>query len=159
MSHSSVKFAISFILCFIAAYAGSLFTPEPGSAWYYSELVRPSWNPPDWLFPPVWSLLFLMMAVSLWLVLKEGPRDLRVKPAVVVFAVQLLLNMSWSASFFGMQNPLQGLVVIVLLWLAIVATIVQFRAISAVAAYLLVPYLLWVSFASFLNFTIWQLNP
>jgi tryptophan-rich sensory protein len=159
MNRSSVKFAISLLLCFIAAYTGSLFTPEPGSAWYYSELVRPSWNPPDWLFAPVWSLLFLMMAVSLWLVLKEGPGNKKVKPAVVAFAVQLLLNMGWSASFFGLQSPLLGLVVIVLLWLAIVATIVQFRAISAVAAYLLMPYLLWVSFASFLNFTIWQLNP
>lgn len=159
MNSSIAKFLFSLAVCFLAAYVGSIFTPEPGSAWYYQELVKPSWNPPDWLFPPVWSLLFLMMAVSLWLVLKEGPGNPKVKFAVVVFAVQLLLNMSWSASFFGMQNPLQGLVVIVLLWLSIVATIVQFRAISAVAAYLLVPYLLWVSFASFLNFTIWQLNP
>lgn len=159
MNRSSVTFAISLLLCFIAAYTGSLFTPEPGSAWYYSELVRPSWNPPDWLFPPVWSLLFLMMAISLWLILKEGTRERKVTVAVTAFAVQLLLNMSWSASFFGMQNPLLGFVVIVLLWLAIVVTIMQFKKISTVAAYLLVPYLLWVSFASYLNFTIWQLNP
>jgi len=72
MNASILKFAISFILCFLAAYTGSLFTPEPGSSWYYTELIRPEWNPPDWLFPPVWSLLFLMMAISLWLVLKKG---------------------------------------------------------------------------------------
>ncbi|MBM3422643.1 MAG: tryptophan-rich sensory protein [Chlorobi bacterium] len=159
MNASILKFAISFILCFLAAYTGSLFTPEPGSSWYYTELARPEWNPPDWLFPPVWSLLFLMMSISLWLVLKKGTQDRKVTFAVVVFCVQLLLNMSWSAAFFGMQNPQVGMIVILLLWTAIVLTIVQFRKISAVAAYLLVPYLLWVSFASYLNFTIWQLNP
>ncbi|MCF8215330.1 MAG: tryptophan-rich sensory protein [Chlorobium sp.] len=159
MNTNLLKFAISFILCFLAAYAGSLFTPEPGSSWYYTELNRPEWNPPDWLFPPVWSLLFLMMSISFWLVLKKATKDSKVTFAVIAFCVQLLLNMAWSAAFFGMQNPQTGMIVILLLWMAIVLTIVQFKKISAVAAYLLVPYLLWVSFASYLNFTIWQLNP
>ncbi|MBM3163758.1 MAG: tryptophan-rich sensory protein [Chlorobi bacterium] len=159
MKTSLPKLALSLALCFTAAFTGSLFTPEKGSAWYYVQLDKPSWNPPDWLFPPVWSLLFLMMAIAFWMVLKAGVEKNEVRTAIAFFALQLFLNMSWSAAFFGLETPLLGLVVIVLLWLAIVATIMQFRKISAVSAYLLVPYLLWVSFASFLNFTIWQLNP
>ncbi len=159
MKTSLPKFVLSFVLCFSAAFTGSLFTPEKGSAWYYGELVKPSWNPPDWLFPPAWSILFLLMAIAFWMVLKRGTGERAVKVAVVAFAVQLLLNMSWSAAFFGLQNPLAGLSVILLLWVAIVVTIIRFRAVSATAGYLLVPYLMWVSFAAFLNFTIWQLNP
>lgn len=90
---------------------------------------------------------------------ESGPRKNEVRTAIAFFALQLFLNMSWSAAFFGLQNPLAGLLVIILLWLAIVMTIVRFRAVSATAGYLLVPYLMWVSFAAFLNFTIWQLNP
>jgi len=159
MKTSLPKLALSLALCFTAAFTGSLFTPEKGSAWYYGELVKPSWNPPDWLFPPAWSLLFLLMAIAFWMVLKAGLEKNEVRTAIAFFALQLLLNMSWSAAFFGLQNPLAGLLVILLLWLAILLTILRFRAVSATAAYLLVPYLMWVSFAAFLNFTIWQLNP
>ncbi|TCD48763.1 TspO/MBR family protein [Chlorobium sp. N1] len=149
----------SLALCFLFAYLGSLFTPVPGSEWYYQILQRPSWNPPDWLFPPVWSLLFLMMAISFSLVLTKGAPGGRVPwAAVSVFLLQLLLNLAWSASFFGLHSPQLALFVIVLLWLMIVSTMVQFRFISPLASWLLVPYLLWVSFASYLNFTIWQLN-
>lgn len=159
MKGSAAKFALSLALCFSAAFTGSLFTPEKGSAWYYGELVKPSWNPPDWLFPPVWSLLFLMMAIAFWMVLKAGLEKNEVRTAIAFFALQLFLNMSWSATFFGLQQPSTAFAVIVLLWIAIVFTIVRFKVISSAAAYLLVPYLLWVSFASYLNFTIWQLNP
>jgi translocator protein len=159
MKTSLPKFVLSFVLCFSAAFTGSLFTPEKGSAWYYVQLVKPSWNPPDWLFPPAWSLLFLLMAIAFWMVLKAGLEKNEVRTAIAFFVLQLLLNMSWSAAFFGLQNPLAGLSVILLLWVAIVVTIVRFRAVSATAGYLLVPYLMWVSFAAFLNFTIWQLNP
>jgi len=145
-------------LCFVFAYAGSTFTPVPGSEWYYSLLKRPSWNPPDWLFPPVWTILFLLMGTSLALVVEQWGEKKQIQVALVVFGVQLLLNLGWSATFFGLHSPAMALVVIAFLWIAIVLTIVQFRAVSPVAAYLLIPYLLWVSFASYLNFIIWKLN-
>lgn len=144
-------------ICMLFAFAGSLFTPEPGS-WYYTTLARPSWNPPDWLFPPVWTVLFIMMGVSLSLVLEEGLEKVQVRKAALLFGLQLLLNLGWSASFFGLRSPLAGLVEIVLLWFAILATITVFNRISRTASLLLVPYLLWVSFATFLNLTIVQLN-
>ena len=146
-------------LCMAFAFGGSLFTPVEGSAWYYEILNKPDWNPPDWLFPPVWTVLFLMMGVSLWLVVRDGFDRPGVKLASALFGVQLLLNLGWSAAFFGLQSPMLGFIEILILWLAIVMTIVRFTAISRPAALLLVPYLLWVSFASYLNFTIWQLNP
>ena len=145
-------------LCFVFAYAGSTFTPVPGSEWYYSLLTRPSWNPPDWLFPPVWTILFLLMGTSLARVVEQWGEKKQIQVALVVFGVQLLLNLGWSATFFGLHSPVMALVVIAFLWIAIVLTIVQFRAVSLVAAYLLIPYLLWVSFASYLNFIIWKLN-
>lgn len=146
-------------LCMLVAFGGSVFTPEKGSEWYYSVLVKPSWNPPDWLFPPAWTVLFILMGIALSLVIKDGFDKPGVKAAVTVFGIQLLLNLGWSATFFGLQSPFLGLIEIMLLWLAIVVTIIRFKAVSATAAYLLIPYLLWVSFASYLNFTIWQLNP
>jgi translocator protein len=152
------KLALCIGLCFVFAFAGSYFTPLPGSEWYYSVLHKPSWNPPDWLFPPAWSLLFLLMGIALYLVVQQKSEQTKIQGAVIVFGVQLLLNLGWSAVFFGLHSPLLALVVIVPLWLAIVLTIVKFRAISPLAGNLLVPYILWVSFASFLNFTIWQLN-
>ncbi len=158
MKLNFTKLALCIGLCFVFAFAGSIFTPVPGSEWYYSILKKPSWNPPDWLFPPAWTLLFLLMGTSLYLVVQEWSAKANVKGAVAIFGVQLLLNLSWSATFFGLHSPSKALGVIVLLWLAIVLTIVKFKAISPTAAYLLIPYILWVSFASFLNFTIWQLN-
>ncbi|MEI6639238.1 MAG: tryptophan-rich sensory protein [Chlorobium sp.] len=158
MKHNIPNFLLCIGLCFVFAYAGSTFTPVPGSEWYYSVLKRPSWNPPDWLFPPAWSLLFLLMGISLALVVEQWGEKKQIQGALVPFGIQLLLNLAWSATFFGLHSPVMALVVIAFLWIAIVLTIVQFRAVSPLAAYLLVPYLLWVSFASFLNFTIWQLN-
>jgi tryptophan-rich sensory protein len=152
------KLALCIGLCFVFAFAGGTFTPQPGSEWYYHVLQRPSWNPPDWLFPPAWTLLFILMGTALYLVVMQGIENKPVKSALAVFGVQLLLNLGWSALFFGLHSPLFALVDIVLLWLAIVLTIVKFRAVSPLAGNLLIPYILWVSFASFLNFTIWQLN-
>ena len=158
MKLNITKLAFCIGLCFVFAFAGSTFTPVPGSEWYYSILKKPSWNPPDWLFPPAWTLLFLLMGTALYLVVEEWSAKANVKGALTIFGVQLLLNLSWSAAFFGLHSPSKALGVIVLLWLAIVLTIVKFKAISPTAAYLLIPYILWVSFASFLNFTIWQIN-
>lgn len=145
-------------ICMLFAFAGSLFTPEPGS-WYYTTLQKPSWNPPDWLFPPVWTVLFILMGISLSMVLGAGMEKKEVRLGAALFALQLVLNLGWSASFFGMRSPLAGFIDILVLWSFIVATLVAFARVSKPAAVLLVPYLLWVSFASWLNFTILQLNP
>jgi len=152
------KLAACIGLCFVFAFGGSKFTPVPGSEWYYSVLHKPSWNPPDWLFPIAWTILFLLMGIALYLVVQQRSEKNNIQGALTIFGVQLLLNLGWSAAFFGLHSPLYALVEIVFLWLAIVLTIVKFKAVSPVAAYLLIPYLLWVSFASFLNFTILQLN-
>ena len=148
----------SIVLCMLFAFGGSVFTPEQGSEWYYTVLNKPSWNPPDWLFPPVWTVLFVLMGVSLAIVIEDGFDKPGVKTAVTIFGAQLLLNLGWSATFFGLRSPFLGFIEIIVLWLAIVVTIIRFKAVSAVAAYLLIPYLLWVSFASYLNFIIWQMN-
>ncbi len=158
MKFNLPKLVLSIGLCFLFAYAGSTFTPVPGSEWYYSVLVKPSWNPPDWLFPPAWSLLFLLMGIALYLVVQQHSEKTKIRGALIVFGVQLLLNLGWSAAFFGLHSPFLALVVIVLLWMAIVLTIVKFRTISQMAGNLLIPYLMWVTFASFLNFTIVWLN-
>ena len=152
------KLALCIGLCFVFAFAGSAFTPVPGSDWYYHVLNKPSWNPPDWLFPPAWSLLFLLMGIALYLVVQQYSKETKIRGALIVFGAQLLLNLGWSAAFFGLHSPVLAMVVIVLLWLAIVLTIVKFRAVSPMAGNLLIPYLMWVTFASFLNFTIVQLN-
>ncbi|RXK89143.1 tryptophan-rich sensory protein [Chlorobaculum sp. 24CR] len=158
MSQRILTLALCIGLCLAVGFAGSTFTPEPGS-WYYTTLNKPEWNPPDQLFAPVWTVLFIMMGTALAKVLGAGWQKNEVKAGVALFAVQLMLNLGWSASFFGMQSPMQALVVIALLWIFIVLTMLAFAKVSKPASLLLAPYLAWVSFASFLNFTILQLNP
>ena len=143
MKLNITKLALCIGLCFVFAFAGSTFTPVPGSEWYYSILKKPSWNPPDWLFPPAWTLLFLLMGIALYLAVQKWSERTHVKGALAIFGVQLLLNLSWSAAFFGLHSPSKALAVIVMLWLAIVLTIVKFKAVSPTAAYLLIPYILW----------------
>jgi len=159
MKNRPLTLVLSIAVPLAFGFAGSLFTPEKGSEWYYQVLMKPSWNPPDWLFAPVWTVLFIMMGTALYLVVRDGLSRPGVKAAVAVYSLQLLLNLAWSALFFGMQSPFYAFLEIIVLWLAIVTTMVLFARQSRVAAYLLVPYLLWVSFASYLNFVIWQLNP
>lgn len=142
------------LLCFAAAAWGAMFGP---GAWYAS-LNKPSWNPPGWLFGPVWTALYAMMAVAAWLVWRCGGFA-RQGRALMWFLVQLALNAAWTPLFFGLQRPGLAFAEIVLLWLAIAATIYAFRAVSRVATCLLVPYLAWVTFAAALNFTLWRLNP
>jgi len=158
MKLDAPKLALSIGFCFLFAFAGSTFTPQPGSEWYYQVLSKPSWNPPDWLFPPAWTLFFLLMGIALYLVVMQRDKNKQANGALAVFGIQLVLNLGWSVLFFGLHSPLFALVDIALLWLAIVLTIVKFRAVLPLAGNLLVPYLLWVSFASLLNFTIWRLN-
>lgn len=123
---------------------------------WYKTLRKPSWNPPPWLFGPVWTVLYISMAVAAWLVWKQEHGADSV--ALRLYAFQLLLNHAWSPVFFGLRRPGAALAVILFLWAAIVATAVSFALVSVTAAKLMLPYLAWVSFATFLNYTIWRLN-
>jgi translocator protein len=138
-------------LAFSAAWIGSRFPP---GAWY-DGLVKPSWNPPSWLFGPVWTVLYLAMAVAAWMVWKRhGWRG----PALPMWCVQLALNAAWSWLFFGLHRPAWAFAEIVVLWLAIAVTLNLFWRIRTTAGWLLVPYLAWVTFAALLNWTLWRLN-
>lgn len=141
------------LLCFTAAAGGGFVMTGD----WYAMLSKPTWNPPSWVFGPVWTLLYLMMGVSAWLVWKEGGFAQQRKP-LTVFLVQLVLNAIWTPLFFGTHELGIAFAEILLLWLAILATILAFRRVSTTAAWLLVPYLLWVSFASVLNATLWWMN-
>jgi benzodiazapine receptor len=143
-------------ICLGAGAVGSLFT-SPSIPTWYATLQKPSWTPPSWLFAPVWTLLYLAMAVAAWLVWRKGGLA-GAKLALALFAFQLILNVCWSAIFFSARMPGLAFAEIVLLWLMILATIIAFRPISQAGALLMLPYLLWVGFASALNFAIWRLN-
>lgn len=125
---------------------------------WYDALIKPALNPPSWIFSPVWTVLYIMMAVSAFLVWKKGWKRKEVRLALAMFGVQLALNLIWSPLFFGLQNPLLALVDIIVMLAAIIWTIILFYKLSRPAAYLLIPYFLWVSFATYLNFSIWWLN-
>jgi tryptophan-rich sensory protein len=153
-----LRLAGSIILCLAAGFIGSLFTTPAIPGWY-AALDKPSFTPPSSVFSPVWTVLYLLMAFSLFLVWRAGADAPRRKTALSVFALQLVLNTLWSVLFFGSRSPLAGLVDILFLWAAIVLTILLFSRISKTAAWLLVPYLLWVSFASLLNAAILARNP
>jgi tryptophan-rich sensory protein len=140
-------------LCFGAASLGAVFMPGE----WYAALRKPSWNPPGWVFGPVWSALYTMMAVAVWLVWKRGGFVAQRRP-LALFLAQLFLNAAWTPLFFGLHRPGIALVEIVLLWLAIAATLAAFRPVSRVAVWLLAPYLVWVSFATMLNLALWRLN-
>ncbi len=151
-----IKFLLAVILCEGAGMVGSFFTMPAITSWY-ATLAKPSFNPPNWIFAPVWTTLFFLMGVSLYLIWNEKQKGKPIKLAVLFFFQQLSLNILWSALFFGMQNPMLAFVEIIALWLSILMTIFYFAKISKTAAWLLVPYILWVSFAAFLNFSIWRL--
>jgi translocator protein len=141
------------LLCFSAA-GSAVFVSTGG---WYESLNKPSWNPPSAVFGPVWSTLYLMMAIAAWLVWREGGWK-KQWPALAMFILQWMLNALWTPLFFGWQKPGFAFVDIVLLWLALFATIYLFWGVKRWAGLLLLPYLAWVSFAAFLNFTIWQMN-
>lgn len=124
---------------------------------WYATLKKPSWNPPDWIFGPVWSALYTMMAVAAWLVWQRGGFVAQRRP-LALFLAQLGLNALWTPLFFGLHRPGLAFAEIVLLWVAIAATLAAFRRVNQAAAWLLAPYLVWVSFAAVLNFEMWRLN-
>lgn len=144
------------VVCLGAAGLGAAWTNTSVASWY-STLEKPSWNPPNWVFGPVWTCLYLAMAVSAWLVWRQQGM-VGVRTPLLIFTGQLILNTAWSFLFFGLRNPGLALVDVVLLWLSILATILTFRRVSTWAAALLVPYLAWVSFATVLNWTLWRMN-
>ncbi|TDD99261.1 TspO/MBR family protein [Flavobacterium cellulosilyticum] len=146
------------VTCLVIGYFSGMVTRTAITTWY-PTLVKPSFNPPNWVFAPVWSMLYVMMGVAAGLIWNkiEFDKDL-VKKALVLFAVQLALNGLWSYLFFGLKNPMLAGIEIILLWLMIFETYTKFEKINKIAGYLLIPYLLWVSFAMILNFSIWWLN-
>ena len=147
---------LAIAICMTVAGAGGLFTADSVAQWY-TTLHKPAWTPPSWLFGPVWTILYLMMAIAAWLVWRRREVE-KAKGALGLFILQLALNAAWSPLFFGLKNPLVGLLDIVLLWAAILATLIHFRKISTAAGALLIPYWLWVSYATALNGAIWWMN-
>jgi tryptophan-rich sensory protein len=146
------------LLCQTAGIIGSFFTFDSISGWY-AGLVKPEFSPPNWIFGPVWITLYTLMGISAYMVYKKGFEKKKVKLALAFFSGQLILNALWSILFFGLQSPISALVCIILLLFMIISTIVLFWRISKNAALLMIPYVLWVSFASILNYFIWALNP
>lgn len=181
MRNKIIKFIISILICQGAGIIGSFFTTPAISTWYVS-LIKPAFTPPNWLFAPVWTTLFLLMGISLYLVWSKnwniqvsetkGERKQAWNPiseklwsgswreenALAIFVFQLVLNILWSVIFFGLKLPSLAFIEIMMLWVAILYTIINFYRISKWASYLLIPYLLWVTLASALNLSIVMLN-
>lgn len=151
-----LKLLISIVIPQAAAAAGSLLTAPNISSWY-ANLNKPPLNPPNWIFAPVWTILFILMGISLYLVW-TAPDSSAKKTAYLIFALQLALNVVWSGLFFALQRPLWAGIEILVLWLVILLNILKFLSLSRPAAWLLIPYLLWVSFAAYLNWQIVFLN-
>jgi translocator protein len=151
------KLIVSVFVAELTGVIGSIFTTSSIATWY-AYINKPSFNPPNWLFAPVWTVLFLLMGIAAYLVWQKGFLKKGVRPALDVFVFQLVLNIYWSVIFFSLQKPAAAFAEIVFLWVAILATIIAFAKISKPAAWLLVPYILWVSFAAYLNYSIWLLN-
>lgn len=145
------------LACELVGASGSVFTVTSLDSWY-ATVEKPWFNPPNWVFGPVWTLLFALLGVAAWLVWRAGLGDRAVQVALAAFAAQYVLNVGWSAAFFGLESPAFGLTVITALWAAIVVTGVAFARVDRRAAALLVPYLAWVTFAALLNYEIWRLN-
>lgn len=152
------KIVIALIVCLAVGYSASTVTRPSVETWY-PTLIKPVFNPPNWIFMPVWTILYIFMAVAAGLVWdKIKGQNEEVKKALGFFLIQLTLNAIWSYLFFGLKNPLLALIEIVLLWLFIYETYLKFIKINKIAGYLLVPYMAWVAFAGVLNASIWWLN-
>lgn len=152
-----LKLVLSIIICQGAGFLGSLAT-MPSIATWYKTIAKPSFNPPNAVFGPVWITLYALMGVALFLIWKRGTATAGVKSAMILFFVQLVLNTLWSVLFFGLHQPMWAFIEILVLWLLILLTLIAFWRIALPAGLLLVPYFLWVSFASALNLAIWRLN-
>ena len=149
---SIISLVVSLIVCFAAAFVGTRYLPDE----WFKRLNKPSWNPPNWLFAPVWTLLYALMAIAAWRVWEQV--GLNAALVLALFVIQLVLNSAWTWIFFGLHRLDRAFVDIVVLWVLIAATLIGFWQVNPLAGLLLLPYLAWVSFASFLNLTIWRLN-
>ena len=149
-------------VCEAAGLIGAVFTTPAIESGWYASLAKPGFAPPNWLFAPVWTALFVLMGVAAFLVeskiAEDSKKKKEIKVGLTIFFSQLILNVFWSVIFFGWRSLAGGLVEIVFLWLAILATIMAFGRVSKLAAWLLAPYLFWVSFAAYLNYALLRLN-
>jgi len=154
---NAVRLIVSIVVCECAGIIGSVFTTPAIPTWY-AALEKPAFTPPNWLFAPAWGTLFFLMGVAAFLVWRKGSGKPQVRTALILFLAQLVLNIGWSVAFFGYECPLCGMVVILILWVAILVTMLKFFRISVAAGALMVPYILWVSFATALNVAVYVLN-
>jgi benzodiazapine receptor len=151
-----VKLVLSLLLTLaIGGIAGWITNPEIGG--WYQTIQKPSWQPPNWVFGPVWTVLYILMGIAFWLVWRE-PSSERRNAAIVFFMIQLLFNFLWSIIFFNFHSIGWALIDIAALWIFIIITIFSFRRVNKTAAWLMVPYICWVSFAMILNYSIFRLN-
>ncbi len=157
MKKKLLYIVIAVTICLLIGFLSGFATQSAVSTWY-TTLNKPSFNPPNWIFAPVWTILYILMGIAAGLVWAKGFYHIWVKTALYYFGFQLLFNALWSIVFFGFQQPFWALLVIVVLLILILFTIKWFKIVSKPAAYLLIPYLLWVSFAMILNYKIWELN-
>lgn len=153
-----LRLIVSIVIVFLAGTVGTLYTLKEITTWYVT-LVKPSWTPPNWAFGPIWTTLYVLIGISLYLVWKQGLDRIEVRIALLVFVVQLILNVVWSLVFFGTHNIFGGLVLVILLWISILANIIVFYHISKPGGLILIPYLIWVTIASYLNYSVFVLNP
>lgn len=151
------KLFISIGVCFAAGAVGMVFTVSGITSWY-PTLAKPVFNPPNWIFGPVWTILYILMAISLYRVWTKNTKNKKIQNALKIFGIHLFVNALWSPIFFGLHDLFLALAVIILLWYMILITIRTFAKIDKIASYLLWPYFIWVSFATILNFSIWLLN-
>lgn len=152
-----LKLVVAVVVSQLAGAIGGIFTAQNVRTWY-PTLDKPPFTPPSWVFGPVWITLYTLMGIAAWLVWRKGLQDRTVRVALMLFLAQLALNALWSVVFFGLQAPFWGFVEIVVLWVAIVLTMVWFFRVETLAGTLLIPYFVWVSFAAVLNYSIWRLN-
>jgi len=157
MQRKILKITLAVAVCLLIGFLSSFATQSSVNDWYLT-LNKPSFNPPNWIFAPVWSTLYVMMGVAAGIVWNKGFHHIWVKTALYHFGFQLLLNALWSMVFFGLKNILAALFIIIALLVAIILTIRWFNVVSKKAALLMIPYLLWVCFATALNYKIWELN-
>jgi len=150
------KLTASIFICLLAGVVGSIFTASAIPTWY-AALVKPFFAPPNWVFGPVWTTLYVLMGISLFLIWRKGINK-KTKAAINIFGIQLALNVLWSLAFFGMKSPIAGFAVIIALWAAIATTIMKFMKIEKNAGLILIPYIAWVSVATLLNLSIVLLN-
>ncbi|MEO0009282.1 MAG: TspO/MBR family protein [candidate division WOR-3 bacterium] len=156
MRRNLPKLLGSIVLPLIIGFAGSMFTRPSVDSWF-ATLKKPIFAPPNWLFAPAWTLLYIMMGIAFYLIWQQG-YSVKLRLAFAVYALQLILNLLWSLFFFGLHSPLLGFADIVILWIVVLINIILFYRLRRAAGLLLIPYILWLTFASVLNLSIVLLN-